>query len=381
MILIIYANAGYGHKKAALAIQEEIKRKDPRQECEVMDILSLTSQSLEFLYPGSYKFLVTYMPWLWRLGYRILDRKRMYPIIFPFRNMMNRSVLYPFKHYLMKKNPKVIIFTHFLGIPRAINLRKQGKISGKINVCITDFETHSFWIYPEVDKYYVMCEETKKEITDKWEIPEDRVMTTGVPIAHKFQPPAEKERKPLSKKYRLDPNRMTLFFSSGSFGIGPTEDLLAYLAQFSDQIQVIIVCGKNRKMQDKLMEKDFLFPVIIYGFVDCMHELMKISDILIAKPGGITTCESLSQGIPMIISSLIPGQEEGNRNVLAKYDACWELKSSEDIKTLMKEILENPEMLRKKKENIQKLAKPHASQDITEHVLKILSDEPEEKRK
>jgi len=377
MILLVYANAGHGHKKAALAIQEEVKRQNPDQTCETMDILSLTSQSLSMLYPGSYQFLVTYMPFLWHFFYHFLDRKNMYPILFPFRNLMNRFVLSTFKHYLIKKNPKMIIFTHFLGIPQAINLRKRGRISSNIDVCITDFEAHSFWIYPEVDKYYAMCDETKEGIIDKWEITPDRVMTTGIPVSYKFKPAGTEEKLELKKKYNLDPNRLTLVFSNGSFGFGPTEEVLAYLAQFSDQIQVIIVCGKNKKMYERLSEKDFIFPLTLFKFVDFMPDLMKMADVLISKPGGITSSESLAVNVPMIISTTIPGQEEGNRAILEKYGVCWELKTCEQIKTIIKRILENPKILKMKKEHIQQLAKPNAAQDIAIHIFKNIKKSSE----
>ena len=351
MTLIVYGSAGMGHKKAALALAEELEARG--ESSEVLDSLTLTPNLFSKFYTGIYWWAITYAPWLWKLGFLFTDLPWVHYASLLIEKHAGRGALRRFEKYLCQKNPKHIIFTHFLGIQSAIELRRRGLIQSSLRVVVTDFYAHAFWIYPPVDEFCVMAEETKQDMIRKWHVPAAKIRVTGIPISRKFQ-----------SVRRTKQERLALLFSSGSFGIGPTEQLLKSLEPLSSNIQAIVVSGQNEKMRLHLNAIRFPFPVVIMGLVSNMEELMAQSDVLVAKPGGITTCEALAMGLPMIISSVIPGQEEGNRDLLLRNDACWALRSPGELTQVIQNIIDHPEALEAKRKNIARLAKPNAAQSI-----------------
>lgn len=364
MILIVYASTGFGHKKAALALQEEFLAQNPKEPCEALDILSLTPQFHSHFYAGMYWFLANHTPSLWSFFYHLLDKKQFHQLLFPLSQIINHPILGDFKDYLIENQPRCLFFTHFLGLYAALELRKSGQISCPIKAVVTDFFAHSFWIYPPVDEFCVMHEDTKKELTSKWGIDEDKIRVTGIPVSRKLTQTTQKKDPAFLKSLGLSKNRLTLLFTSGAFGLGPMVRWLEVLRPLADHIQAIVVCGNNHKLKKLLDQKRFPYPAAIFGFVDNMPELMSVSDLLIAKPGGITMCEALTKAIPIVISSVIPGQEEGNLKMLREHDACWYPESAEKFMVLVKNILDHPDLLEKKSANMVRLAKPYASWEI-----------------
>jgi processive 1,2-diacylglycerol beta-glucosyltransferase len=160
--------------------------------------------------------------------------------------------------------------------------------------------------------------------------------------------------------------------TSGSFGLGPTEELLRHLREFGNQIQVIVVCGRNETLRQRLEKQGYPFRLRLYGFVDNMNELMEASDLLIAKPGGATTTESLAKEIPMVIMEPIPGQEAGNTKLLQERNASFFLGEPGDIRVILKGILDYPEVLEEKKRSIRNIARPEAAVELARLVLEKL---------
>lgn len=369
MILIIYGSAGQGHKSAAIAIEEELKQRQQLDSIEILDSLSVTTPFFAKFYPWLYQFSVHYLSPLWSLCFKLFNLKIAHRLDH-FLKRFPTKYLRNFSDFLRNKQPRTIVFTHFLGVFNAIQLRKHGELNCKIISVVTDFYAHALWIHRDVDEYCVMAEETKEDMIRNWQIKPDKIKITGIPVSKKFTDFSIRKDKSYLETLGLEKNRLTLLFSSGSFGLGPTEEYLSSLKPLADKIQAIIVCGNNTKMKIRLDQNTFSFPVTILGFVNYMQDLMDVSDLLVAKPGGITTCEALIKGVPMIISSVIPGQEEGNLKLLEHRDACWHLSNSKQFFEIIKNILANPEILSDKKKHLALIAKPNATNDIADIILK-----------
>ena len=370
MTLIIYASAGHGHKSAALSIEEEIRLRPELGEAEALDSLTITTPLFAKLYPGTYWYMVHYLPQIWRFFYWLFNLKIIHNLDQFLKNFTSRP-LKNFTDVIRIKRPDTIIFTHFLGIHNAVQLRKTRQIFCKIHVVVTDFFTHALWINKDVDMYYVMAEETKQDIVKKWGISPEKIKVTGIPISRKFSDSGIKKDRTVLESLGLKKDRLTILFSSGSFGIGPTEKFLNALAPLAQKVQAVIVCGHNVRMKEFLDKEKFAFPVTVLGFVTNMEELMGASDLIVAKPGGVTTCESIIKDLPMVVSSYIPGQEAGNLKLLEIHKACWHLSNNtKQFYETIKSILDNPSVLENKKINLLKLRRPNATKEIVESILK-----------
>lgn len=357
-IHIYHAAAGHGHKKIAEVIRQELLTSGHKSdEVFLADALDFTPPSFTKAYTGLYFNSVKYTPLLWGWGYELLDHPLVDKITRPLRSAWNRWVGKKLLAKVLNDNPDVIICTHFFSAELFARARREGKLASKLVTVITDFYPHNFWVNEGTDFYWVMSEEASHELEERG-IPAFKIKVGGIPVSREFLPRGN--RDDLLKKWSLDPGRFTLLITSGSFGLGPTLEILDELEFFSDKVQAFVVCARNTKLEEKLKARTFHFPVKIFGFVDFMAELMQASDIMIAKSGGSTTSESLVKGIPMIVLKPIPGQEMRNADLLRERNAAFFMDSADQLKTILNAIFSNPSLLRDKKKDILALAHPDA---------------------
>ncbi|MFC1808703.1 glycosyltransferase [Candidatus Omnitrophota bacterium] len=371
-ILIMYATAGHGHKKAAEYLCNELERRK-REESLDLDILSVdlfdkTPRAFVKTYPVTYEFMVSKIPWFWGLSYWLTNIKLIARLISPIRRLYNKINSRELEEFIINENPDILLFTHFFPPEVSVNLKRRGKIKAKIVTVITDFFPHSTWVNKGTDHFVVMTEESKKAVAE-WGIPEDSIRALGIPVGEQFE--CKGIKRETRKALGLEKDRLTVLLTSGSFGIGPFEEILSHLSSFENSLQTIIVCGNNKQLYEQLSKKSYPFPIKVFGFVDNMDELMEASDVVVAKTGGITTCESLAKNVPMIISRPIPGQEAGNANYLLKHNCAFRITKPHDINSIISSILKSPDVLKEKIANIQEVRRPQSTKDIIDFVLSL----------
>jgi len=367
-IALLYASAGQGHQKAAESLGEAFKACGiPNEEIFLGDSLDDTPPWFKTLYTSIYFYSVKYTPRLWGASYDWAENSFLYQrFIGPFRRLLNSGVAEKLVRRIKAMNPDAVVCTHFLAPELLGRLKVSGFISSFLLSVVTDFVPHAFWINSGTDHYWVMSEEGK-QILERRGIPSTRITAGGIPISLRFKPQGKKRE--FRKKEGLREDLFTLLLTSGSFGLGPTVEVLEALSDFGDKIQALVVCGRNQDLLQTLEAKRFPFHAKLYGFVSHMDELMEASDLMVAKPGGITTSESLAKGLPMVVLNPIPGQEAGNARLLKERNAAFFLGEPGDIRTIVKGILDYPEVLVEKQREIERLAKPDAALEIARFVL------------
>ncbi len=366
-VLLLYVNAGYGHRKVAEAAAQELKaRNGKRLEVEIFDALEKTNFLFKNSYSELYFRMVKHTPWLWALFFSISNSAYVYPVIAPLRTAWNWLQSFSLRKYLGEKNYDYIIFTHFFPAEVSATMKRNGKIQSKLVTIVTDVIPHRVWVNPGTDYFWVMSDESAKALTE-YGVSAGQIHIKGIPVSADFTRPIDCAA--VRKKLDLDQNRLTILFSSGSFGMGPTEEVLDTFSQFGDRIQVIVVCGQNKYLLQRLNSRQFPFKIRIFGFVDNMPELMSASDLLVAKPGGATMCESLVKHLPMIMTSPIPGQETHNAEWLTAHGAAFQIKDAYEIKDIVKRVVQNPQVLDSVRSAIKTIAKPQAAADLADSIL------------
>ncbi len=356
-ILIIHASAGAGHTKAAEALFNGLKgssRAD--REVTLVDALDYTLPLFKKIYQRSYSFMVTRCPWLWGFFFGLADRKILrYPvkIIRRLLNGLNTSRLVRF---LKEENFDYVISTHFLSNEVISYLKRKRAISSKIICVITDFDVHSIWIQDSIDCYAVACELTQKRLLQLG-VPESKGVVTGIPIDEKFL--IKRDKRVLRRELGLKEDVFTTLVVTGSFGMGPMEDIACALRDF----QVIVVCGRNKKLFERLQRKKSGF-LHVYGLVPNMDELMACSDVMITKPGGLSITEALVSGLPLIFFNAIPGQETGNIQILKEYGIGLKCCTIDGMVEALRQWGASPDVFKTLQQSTQRLAKPHAFDDI-----------------
>lgn len=351
-IFIIYASAGQGHKRAAEAIFNSLK-KNTRHDISIIDSLDYTNFLFKFFYKEGYAFLVTYFPSIWGFIYRLTDNPTS-----KFVKLLSKFFHKNFNalglcNFLNKENPDLIISTHFFA--NEIICRP---LQAKLICVITDFLVHSCWVSESVDIYVAACEETKQELL-KFGVPEDKIKVLGIPVDEKFSQPLERES--LCKKFNLDTSKFTVLVATGAFGFKSIERIVELL---KEDAQLLIVCGDNKKLCQKLSSIKNNLNLRVFGFVENMHELMSVSDVLITKPGGLTISEALVKNLPMIFISAIAGQEENNAEFFEEQGLAINVKNINQIRETVIKLKTGRDYLQGFKNRLSNFAKVNTVKEI-----------------
>lgn len=255
-------------------------------------------------------------------------------------------------------------------------LKRKGKIAAKIATVMTDFAPHDQWLIGSdfTDYYFVANDKMKTYLINK-NISEEKVFVTGIPLSSKFL--QEHDTKKILHEFNLRVNKKNiLFFGGGEFGLGKTRtfDIFETFVKNCNDMQIIAIAGKNKKMKEAFKEiitrNNADSYVRIQGFTSKIPELMSISDLVVTKPGGMTTTESLASHLPMVIINPIPGQEEENAQFLEEHGVAVWIKKRTNVSKVIHDLFSNSDRLEMMKKNTKILAKPYSTQNICDILLK-----------
>lgn len=366
-VLIVYAKAGAGHKRAAEAVFSAFKRRGEDKDVALIDCLDYTNSWFKNLYPSFYIFLVRFLSPVWAAVYYSLDNRSFYSLIRPFRRINNHLVSQKFVGYLKRERPKVVISTQFFASEVVAALKRKKQLDATLISVVTDFGAHTFWESVDVDIFIVASEDTKRDLLSR-NIPEEKIKVLGIPI----EPPLLKEfnQAQLRDGLGLDRNLFTVLIVGGGFGVGPIKELVYSLDGLSDEIrdrvQLIVVCSRNKKLYGEIkgIAPELKVNSKVFGFVPDLYKMMKASEVIISKSGGLTTAEALASGLPMVIISPIPGQESKNCDLIVKNGAAIRINRPIEINKAIEELINTPDKLEKMRQNCLALARPNSADDI-----------------
>jgi processive 1,2-diacylglycerol beta-glucosyltransferase len=198
----------------------------------------------------------------------------------------------------------------------------------------------------------------------------DKVKSLGIPFDPKFSDTLEREK--LLRKYKLSSSIPTVLIMGGGQGLGPIKTIVRGLERTKAEIQEIVVAGTNKKLYKSLKRriKKYKNKILLFGYVQQINELMHLADIVISKPGGVTTAEVLAKGKPMIIIKPLPGQEASNTKYLTEKGAAIKLDKPKKINLIIDDLVDNAHKLNRLSEAAKKIGKPNSSLDIARFVLR-----------
>ena len=371
-VLIFYASYGGGHLNAAKSIEYCLKKNYLSLDIELIDCMKYVNKTVEKLTTSAYREKKKKIPWAWGKIYANSQKGPLAHI----SSRSNKIMAIKLLKLLREKNPDLIISTHPFGSQMCSYLKRKGKISAKIATIMTDFAPHDQWLvgHDFTDYFFVAHDKMKQYLISK-NIPESKVFATGIPISDRFL--QTYNHKKILDSYHLEENKKTiLFFGGGEFGLGKTRTAQIFedFVQVANQkgFQIVAIAGKNPKMKaafEEIVQKNQANNyVCVLSFTNEVPELMSISSLVVTKPGGLTTSESLASHLPMVVINPIPGQEEENAEFLEEKGIAVWIKKQENSKEIIEKLLSDPKKLEQMKENTNLLAKP----DSTHTICKIL---------
>ena len=374
-IVIFYASYGGGHLSAANAIKQYIdSNHNNKFNAILVDCMRYINKPINKITTTAYKEMAKKFPWAWGEFYYHSKKGPIYHISSASSKIMARKLL----DLLDELNPTIIISTHPFSTQMISYLKKRRLINCKLATILTDFAPHEQWLIGNKygDMYFVSHNKMRQNLIEQFKIPDEKVFATGIPLSNKFLQHFDK--KSIKESFGLDFDKKTiLFFGGGEFGLGKERTisiLKSFIHNLDDKFQIIAISGKNKKMKEKIeaLVKDLNVEsnVKVLGFTDKVPELMSISDLVVTKPGGLTSSESLASGLPMVVINPIPGQEEENAEFLVNSGVAIWLKKEDDADKIITDLLSDSKKLHQMKINTKLIAKKNSTRDIFETILK-----------
>lgn len=316
-VLVLTITAGEGHNSTAAAIKEGIESRGV--DCKVVDVYKLLSETLYKAFSEGYLFATKYLKKLYGDFYYLAENRAKNANQNSPMRQANSSLAKMLSKYVYTYDPDVIIYTHvFAGVLLDEIKEKYGLRAVAMGI-VTDFRLHPYWEETLHLDYVICADKRLKYSVMKKGFRDEQILPFGIPTQPKFL--KETSQKEARAEIGLEDKR-TVLVMGGSMGFGDITENVKLLDALDIDFQIMVVCGNNKKLFDELSAIKFNKTVKVFGFVTNVEVLMSASDCIITKPGGLTTSESLTKKLPLIIVNPIPGHEDRNVEFLLNNGAA-----------------------------------------------------------
>ncbi|WMT58380.1 MGDG synthase family glycosyltransferase [Truepera radiovictrix] len=373
-LLIVSASIGGGHVAAARALEEAARARG--LEPQHVDLLSYTPLGFRRLYRQTYFDLVRTAPdfvdWLGkRLDRRPREqRTRQERVMARLTQLISRSLL----KLVRSSAPDVVLHTHFL--PPAILHARRLRLPQA--VVITDYAAHNLWLQPGIGRYFVASDEVAAHLQAVG-VEAARVRVSGIPISGRFAraPSQAAARAALG----LAPERDVLLLMAAGLSAGVLRGLLEQLATLRWPLTVVIICGRSHELVGVAERETARYRphdaaqavhFVVHGFTEEVPRYMAAADLLVGKPGGLTTSEALAMGLPFAVVNPYPLQEEANANFLLERGVGLRLEPLTVAPFKLRRFLEDPP----RRAAMRAAARALARADAADAVISSLLEEP-----
>jgi len=366
-IILMYISEVSGHRSATMAIEKALKALSPK--CEILNInaFNYTNPISEKVINRIYMEVIKHTPKVWDYLY---DNPSVVKGLEKIKNSVHKSNSPKLKKLFDSFNPDLVVCTQAFPCGMVADFKKTYKSNLPLVAVLTDYIPHSYWVYDTVDYYITPSEDVSERLAKKGVIP-SKIKSFGIPFDHKFNQKLDREE--IFKKLNLNPHKPVVLIMGGGQGLGPIKTIVKSLEKANQDIQELIITGTNKRLYRSLKRKikRYKKEIRLFGFVQNIHELMHISNVIISKPGGVTTAEVLSANLPMIIVKPIPGQEINNTSFLTHKGAAIKVDEPKEVCQVIDELLEDKTRLESLRAAAAKIAKPNASMDIAKLLLNL----------
>ncbi|GAB2546119.1 glycosyltransferase [Rhodanobacter koreensis] len=366
-ILFLSVSAGAGHMRAAEALRLTAEASLPDVETRHLDAMDYVPSTFRKLYTDFYITLISSYPTLWGMLYQRSSEADPDGPMQKLRRAIERLGTGDLRKAINAFAPDAIVCTHFLPAEMLMHEIRRERFAVPVWVQVTDFDLHGMWVIPCMTGFFAASDEIAFRMKAN-RIEAGRVHATGIPVMPEFTQP--QDRRVCAECFGLDPTRQTIMLMGGGAGVGKLDEVAAALMRLEHDFQLIVLAGRNEAALAKLKthaaeHPGRLFP---FGFTNEVARLMACSDLVITKPGGLTTSECLAMGVPMVVYAPVPGQEERNADYVLEQGAALKAIDLISLEYRVRQLLADPQRLARMRECARRLGQPQAAQRVLEIV-------------
>ncbi len=358
-ILVLSASFGAGHDSAAEAIRQYYSRHYADEtKVSVVDFFEEFAPGLNVLAKFAYQQPAPFFPALFGTFGELEARLPTNPVVHELRLMgVARARAYVDSH---KPDAVVATFPVAGGVAAEV-CQSRDVVSANV---LCDFDTRGSWLHPGNDVYFVAAKEAREDLVVRG-IPWDRIVVSGVPIRECFS--EDIERTECRREFGLA-NRFTVLLVSLAVGPGELKDLAGEIA--STGVQTVVVAGKSERAQKRLKDlAETTENLRVFGFVEGMNRMVRSADLVVGRAGALTVFEALALGVPLVVHSSVPGQEQGNVDFMVNCGAGFASRDGRDTVEKVRFLSAHPERMAQLSAAAAGIGRVAAAQTVCERVL------------
>lgn len=369
---ILHASVGGGHRSAARALARALQLRAPAQPVRVIDALDGMSDEFRRVYTRSFEVGVAHTPTFYGAFFQMtreLDRSATFRAV---RTLYNRAHGQRLLDMVRRGRPSALVCTHFLPLEMALVERRRGRLDVPVHAVVTDYVAHGLWRQPDADLTFCAPGRARHDLR-RGGLAGRRIVVSGIPIDPVFAAPYEVAAA--KRAAGLAADRPTIAVLAGGAGMGPLVDVVKATARaVAGAADLVVVCGKNELLRARAEQaaRDLPGHVRVVGFVDPIVELLRGADVVVTKPGGLTTSECLALGKATVFYEAAPGQESANARFAADLGAGVAAGSPEAAGHAAARLVRDPAARAALAARARRVGRPRAALDVADHVLASL---------
>lgn len=293
----------------------------------------------------------------------------------PFRTWAHQFAAGNLRPLIVAERPDAVVCTHAFPCGVMAEYKKTYPDAPPIYGVVTDFAVHGYWMHGNVDGYAVATEAIRRKMISRG-IRGDRIRVSGIPVDPRFARSRE-TRDALRARLGVSADRQMVLIMGGGLGLGPIETMIRSLDVEAARVCAVVIAGRNAKLEARALAagRAVGYPLRVLRFVDNVDEYMHAADLLLTKPGGLTTAEALVAGVPMVLFKPLPGQEERNVRYLTESGAAECPTSAKALRNVLRELLTDDARRLRMRAAIAQVARPNAAQDVARAIVALTTRE------
>ena len=358
------SGTGSGHNRAAEAIIEAWEAKGMK--CKMYDILNFFSEKARETIINMYNGAVNSLAEGWGILYRtaeITDKISFFAPTYWFNSTYAKKLY----EHIKKEKYDAVVCTHMFSMETVTKLKREGYLKIPTFAVITDYAMYPFVAKTDVDYYFVSCPEVKAAFLEH-DFSEDRIIVSGIPVSAKFSADLSKEEA--RKQLNLPVEGDVYLIMMGGTGFGNANELTDSILEKSPKAYIVVFTGNNSKLK-KEFEEEYSGSenVIALGFTDKVHLYMRAGDVLLTKPGGLSSTEACVANIPLVHTRAIPGLETDNLEYFIKKGMSATADSAEGFAELAYKLINDKVAATTMRKAQTENTNADSAKDIAEFIL------------
>ncbi len=368
-VLFLSAAVGVGHTAAAHAIRAALRALEPDIETETVDSYQYAASVFAKVVADGYIGMVKTIPQVYGFIYDRAERATHVP---KARRFVSRYTAANLRRFVERTKPDLVVCTHAFPCGVMSEYKRLYDAALPVVGIVTDFVVHPFWIYTNVDAYAVTTPEMAAALVSRGVAPE-RIVRSGIPVDPRFATP-RLDLAGLRRELDLPGDRRIVLVMGGGVGIGPLDKMMRALARVTQPIAAAVIVGRNNGLERRVLAaaERTPYPLRVLGFVDNVFDYMHASDVLVSKPGGLTSAEALCARLPMILVKPLPGQEQRNTRYLLERGAATRATGEAELARVVEDLLEPNANRRRAVAAIDALRQPRAADAVARRIVALL---------